>query len=76
MGMTMSQKILAAHAGRESVQAGELIECSLDVVLGNDHVGRETMEYASDKWRPIPKGTLSDKIHDGITEFVKLQKGN
>ena len=47
-----------------------------DVVLGNDHVGRETMEYASDKWRPIPKGTLSDKIHDGITEFVKLQKGN
>ena len=36
MAMTMTQKILAAHAGRESVQAGELIECSLDVVLGNE----------------------------------------
>lgn len=45
-------------------------------MLGNDHVGRETMEYASDKWRPIQKGTLGDKIYDGITEFVKLQKGD
>ena len=36
MGMTMTQKILAAHAGLESVKAGELIEASLDLVLGND----------------------------------------
>lgn len=36
MGMTMTQKILAAHAGLESVQAGQLIEASLDLVLGND----------------------------------------
>lgn len=36
MGMTISQKILAAHAGREKVEAGELINCRLDVVLGND----------------------------------------
>jgi 3-isopropylmalate/(R)-2-methylmalate dehydratase large subunit len=36
MGMTMTQKILAAHAGRESVAAGELIEAQLDLVLGND----------------------------------------
>ena len=34
--MTMTQKILAAHAGRESVRAGELIMASLDLVLGND----------------------------------------
>ena len=36
MGMTMTQKILAAHAGLESVKAGELIEAKLDLVLGND----------------------------------------
>ena len=36
MGMTMTQKILAAHAGMESVTAGQLINAKLDIVLGND----------------------------------------
>lgn len=36
MGMTMTQKILAAHAGLEKVEAGQLIEADLDMVLGND----------------------------------------
>lgn len=36
MGMTMTQKILAAHAGLESVTAGQLINAKLDIVLGND----------------------------------------
>lgn len=36
MGMTMTQKILAAHAGLKSVKAGQLIEAELDLVLGND----------------------------------------
>ncbi len=36
MGMTMTQKILAAHAGFESVMAGQLINAKLDIVLGND----------------------------------------
>lgn len=36
MGMTMTQKILAAHAGLETVTAGQLIEAKLDLVLGND----------------------------------------
>ena len=36
MGMTVTQKILAAHAGLESVSAGQLIEAKLDVVMGND----------------------------------------
>jgi len=35
-GMTMSQKILAAHANREEVHAGELVMAKLDLVLGND----------------------------------------
>ena len=36
MGMTMSQKILAAHAGLESVKAGQLINAQLDMGLGHD----------------------------------------
>ena len=36
MGMTMTQKILAKHAGVPSVEAGQLIEAKLDLVLGND----------------------------------------
>ena len=36
MGMTMTQKILAAHAGLDSVKAGQLIICDLDLVHGND----------------------------------------
>ena len=36
MGMTMTQKILAAHAGLSEVKAGQLIEAELDVILGND----------------------------------------
>lgn len=36
MGMTMTQKILARHAGLEHVEAGQLIEAKLDLVLGND----------------------------------------
>ena len=36
MSMTMTQKILAAHAGLQEVKAGDLIEAKLDLVLGND----------------------------------------
>ena len=36
MGMTMTQKILAAHAGLDSVTAGQLILANVDLVLGND----------------------------------------
>ncbi|NLN40852.1 MAG: 3-isopropylmalate dehydratase large subunit [Clostridiales bacterium] len=36
MGMTMTQKILAAHAGLDKVKAGQLIMADLDLVLGND----------------------------------------
>jgi len=64
MGMTISQKILAAHAGREHVQAGELLNCKVDVILGNDvtapvaiaefkRLGREHV-HASDKIVLVP----------------------
>lgn len=39
MGMTMTQKILAAHAGLEHVEAGQLVQANLDMVLANDITG-------------------------------------
>ena len=36
MGMTVSEKILAEHAGLKKVRSGELIEVKVDIVLGND----------------------------------------
>ena len=39
MGMTMTQKILAAHAGVDHVEAGQLIRANLDMVLANDITG-------------------------------------
>ena len=36
MGMTMTQKILARHAGLDQVVPGQLVEAKLDLVLGND----------------------------------------
>lgn len=36
MGMTMTEKIMAAHAGKDSVKPGDLIYCQLDLVMAND----------------------------------------
>ena len=50
--MTMSQKILASHAGLSEVSAGQLIEADLDLVLGNDITSpvaiREMTKFKSD----------------------------
>ena len=39
MGMTMTQKILAKHAHRDSVSAGDLLVSQVDLVLANDITG-------------------------------------
>ncbi len=57
MGMTMSQKILAAHAGLSEVKAGQLIEADLDLVLGNDI----TAPVAINEMGKIDKQTVFDK---------------
>ncbi len=57
MGMTMTQKILAAHAGLESVQAGQLIEADLDMVLANDITG----PVAIHEVEKLNKKTVFDK---------------
>ena len=68
MGMTMSQKILADHAGKTSVSAGELIEANLDLVLGNDitsPVAIHEMEKMKDK-----KVFHQDKIALVMDHFI------
>lgn len=55
MGMTMTQKILAAHAGLDKVEAGQLIEAKLDVVMANDITGPMAL--------PILK-QMSDTVFD------------
>lgn len=57
MGMTMTQKILAAHAGLGSVRAGELILASLDLVLGNDI----TSPVAVKEFAKLGKDSVFDK---------------
>ncbi|MBR5242112.1 MAG: 3-isopropylmalate dehydratase large subunit [Clostridia bacterium] len=57
MAMTMTQKILAAHAGLKEVEAGQLILVSLDRVLGNDI----TSPVAIREFEKIGKGEVYDK---------------
>ena len=57
MGMTMTQKILAAHAGLSEVKAGQLIEADLDLVLGNDI----TSPVAINEMTKMTKQTVFDK---------------
>lgn len=57
MGMTMTQKILAAHAGLDSVVAGQLIEANLDLVLANDITG----PVAIHEVEKLNKKTVFDK---------------
>jgi 3-isopropylmalate/(R)-2-methylmalate dehydratase large subunit len=57
MGMTMTQKILAAHAGLENVEAGQIIMVDLDMVLGND----VTTPVAIPEFEKIGKGKVFDK---------------
>ena len=57
MGMTMTQKILAAHAGLSDVKAGQLIEADLDLVLGNDI----TSPVAINEMKKLDTETVFDK---------------
>ena len=88
MGMTMTQKILAAHAGLDSVVAGQLIEAKLDVVMANDITGpmalpifREMAETVFDKDKVVlvpdhftpNKDIKSAENSKSIREFAREQ---
>lgn len=68
MGMTMTQKILAAHSGLAQVSAGQLIEASLDMVLGNDI----TAPVAIERFRSINAQKVfdSERIALVLDHFV------
>ena len=53
MGMTMSEKILAKHAGLERVQAGQLVTCKLDMVLANDITAPPSIKIFESIGRPV-----------------------
>lgn len=60
MGMTMTQKILADHAGLDKVVAGQLIEANLDLVLGNDVTS------------PVAIGEMKKMNVDGVFDKDKI----
>ena len=88
MGMTMTQKILAAHAGLDSVEAGQLIEAKLDVVMANDITGpmalpiiRQMSDHVFDKDKVVfvpdhftpNKDIKSAENSKAIREYAKEQ---
>ena len=62
MGMTLTQKILAAHAGLAEVKAGQLINAKLDIVLGNDI----TTPVAVNEFEKAGFHSVFDKEHIAI----------
>ena len=53
MGMNMSEKILAKHAGLPSVHAGQLVTCKLDMVLANDITAPPSIQIFEEIGRPV-----------------------
>lgn len=88
MGMTMTQKILAAHVGLDSVEAGQLIMAKLDVVMANDITGpmalpvlkqmadnvfdKDKVVFVPDHFTPN-KDIKSAENSKAIREFAKAQ---
>ena len=60
MGMTMTQKILAAHAGLDTVSPGQLIKAKLDIVLGNDIT------------TPVAVNEFKKAVFDGVFDKDKI----
>ena len=78
MGMTMTQKILAKHAGLESVTAGQLIEANVDLTLANDITGpvaiREMEKAGFDKVFDVDTAADFTILEEG-TEFLSRLNG-
>ena len=53
MAMNMSEKILARHAGLESVEAGQLVVCPLDLVMANDVTGPPSIKEFEKIGKPV-----------------------
>ena len=66
MGMTMTQKILAKHAGMDEVKKGQLIEANLDLVLGNDI----TTPVAIAEFNKLGIDEVKIEINDGEVDIT------
>jgi len=53
MGMTMTEKILASHAGLDKVVPGQLVRCRVDLVLANDITGPPAIVEFNKIGRPV-----------------------
>lgn len=64
MGMNMSEKILAKHAGLDSVEAGQLITCKLDMILANDITAPPSIKKFEEIGRPVFDNTKIALVPD------------
>jgi 3-isopropylmalate/(R)-2-methylmalate dehydratase large subunit len=62
MGMTITEKILAAHAGRDAVTAGDNVWCNVDVLMTHDICGPGTIGVFAQEFGPQAKVWDSDKV--------------
>lgn len=67
MGMNMTEKILAKHAGLESVRPGQLITCKLDMVLANDVTAPPSIKEFEKIGRPVFDRTKIALVPDHFT---------
>jgi 3-isopropylmalate/(R)-2-methylmalate dehydratase large subunit len=67
MGMNMTEKILAKHAGLTSVKPGQLITCKLDMVLANDITAPPSIEAFEKIGRPVFDRTKIALVPDHFT---------
>ncbi len=67
MGMNMTEKILAKHAGLTSVKPGQLITCKLDMVLANDITAPPSIKAFEEIGRPVFDRTKIALVPDHFT---------
>ena len=67
MGMNMTEKILARHAGLETVVPGQLINCQLDMVLANDITAPPAIKEFEKIGRPVFDRTKIALVPDHFT---------
>ena len=67
MGMTMTEKILAKHAGIDVVKPGQLINCKLDMVLANDVTAPPAIKEFEKIGKPVFDNTKIAPVPDHFT---------
>ncbi len=76
MGMTMTQKIMAAHAGLDSVKPGDLIYCKLDLVMGNDITAPPSIAEFEKIGCPVFDRTKIALVPDHFTPNKDIKSAN